>query len=436
MTKFRFSGLISALFLFLFQQGVAQKQNPDVVLVQKCINALSEVMMHDITSPPVASRDYAYSLIAFYEAARPSDSAYESYGGKLNGLKPLPGPDVNAKYDWLVAGAQAFYKTSFAFVFSKTMFQRSWDSIESNLHKRKVSSEVFARSVQFGNQVAQHILQWAGEDNYSHTRTLPRFTPGETDSTWKPTGPDYMDAIEPNWKLIRPLALKNSDQFLAPRPATYKSEEFMAECKEVFKVNQNPGSEENSIANFWDCNPYATTTIGHLMYSVKKITPGGHWIGITGIAIKERNQSLLKALTAYSIVSITIFDSFISAWDEKYRSDYLRPITAIHQLISPTWEPILQTPPFPEYPSAHSVISMASATILTHLYGENFHFIDYVEKPFGLPDRAFNSFYDAANEAAISRMYGGIHFREAIENGKIMGKSVGDYVLEKLASKN
>ncbi len=436
MINFRFSGLISLLLLFHFQNGNAQTQSKDVALAQQCINALSNVMIHDITSPPVSSRDYAYSLIAFYEAVRPGDSAYETYIGKLNGLKPLPKPGINDKYDWLLAGTQAFYKTGYAFVFSKDIFQKSWDSIQVKLRKRKVSPEVLKRSIQFGNLVADHILEWANGDNYTHTRTLPRFTPGESDSVWKPTGPDYMEAIEPNWNKIRTMALEVPNQFVIPRPASYKSEKFMAECKEIYEGSQDINSEENAIANFWDCNPYATKTVGHLMYSIKKITPGGHWIGITGIAVKKSNQSLVKALAAYSMVSIAIFDGFIAVWDEKFRSTYIRPITAIHQLISPTWEPILQTPPFPEYLSAHSVISMAAAVVLTHFYGDNFHFTDNVEKPFGLPERSFSSFTQAADEAAISRMYGGIHFREAIENGKVMGENVGDYVLEKITEPN
>ena len=142
---------------------------------------------------------------------------------------------------------------------------------------------------------------------------------------------------------------------------------------------------------------------------------------------------MADALYAYSLVSVEIFDAIISCWDEKYRNNYIRPVTAIQQLISPVWQPLLQTPPFPEYPSGHSVISNTAATILTRLYGDNFHYTDDVEKPYGLPARSFTSFFAAAEEAAISRLYGGIHFREAIENGKSMGKYVGNNVLEKLA---
>ena len=171
------------------------------------------------------------------------------------------------------------------------------------------------------------------------------------------------------------------------------------------------------------------------MYSVKKISPAGHWVGITGVAVRKRKQNLVEALYAYSLVSVTIYDAVIACWDEKFRSNYIRPVTAIQQLLSPVWEPHLQTPPFPEYPSGHSVISNASAVILSGIYGDDFHFVDDVEISYGLPRRSFKSFYQAADEAAISRMYGGIHFREAIEYGKDLGRNVGSYVRQKLKLK-
>ncbi len=429
MTKFRFSIFISISLVCLFQSG--QAQNQDTHLVHRCVDALTEVMVHDITSPPVASRDYVYPLIAFYEAVCPGDPGFKSFAGKLNGLQTLPKPTPGVEYDWMVAGAEAFYKTGYAFVFSKDIFQKSWDSIDRELHKKPVSALIYERSVQFGDQVAAHILQWARQDNYIHTRTLPRFTPGKKPGMWQPTGPDFMEAIEPYWNQIRPMTLTKADQFLLPPPVPFNSEKFKQESKEVYETARNLTDEQRAQASFWDCNPFATQTVGHLMYSIKKVSPGGHWIGITGIAVTGKKQNLVQALYAYSLVSIAIFDVIIAAWDEKYRSNYIRPITAIQQSIAPEWQPVLQTPPFPEYVSGHSVISMASAVVLTELFGDHFHYTDNVEEAYGLPDRSFNSFLDAANEAAISRLYGGIHFREAIENGKLLGRNVGNLVLER-----
>jgi PAP2 superfamily len=428
MTRFRYSGLISLLFLAGSFRAGAQMKEAD--LIDRSLHALSEVLINDITSPPVASRDYAYPLIAFYEVARNADTSYRSYAGQLNELGAVPTPLKDQPYDWLVAGATAFYKTAYAFVFSKEMFKVMWAGIDADLKARKVTPAIFERSVQYGQQVADHILLWAKGDNYGHTRTLPRFTPDTQPGTWKQTGPDYMEAVEPNWKRIRPMTLSKPDLFTIPGPAAFTSEEFKKEVQDVYDAGNKLTTKQKAIANFWDCNPFATQTVGHMMYSVKKISPAGHWMGITGVAVRQKRMNLVQALQAYSLVSVAIFDVIISAWDEKYRSNYIRPVTAIQQSISPTWQPLLQTPPFPEYPSGHSVISNASATILTGIFGSNFHYTDDVEKPFGLAARSFTSFFAAADEAAISRFYGGIHFREAIENGKLMGRMVGEYVLK------
>jgi hypothetical protein len=434
MIRSKFSGLISGLF-FLFISQVAGAQNKDGQVPGQCLRVLTDVMIHDITSPLVASRDYAYSMIAFYEAARYADSNYLSYGGQLNGLKSLPVPSAKLQYDWQTAGTAAFYKTGYAFVFSKDIFQKDWDLLQTLLKKRAVPKEVYDRSVAFGEQIAAHILAWAKEDNYIHTRTLPRFTPSKEPGTWQQTAPDYMEAIEPNWNQIRPMVLAKPDEISIPLPAAFKSEKFMAACKEVYEAKKKLTKDQNRAANFWDCNPFATRTVGHLIYSIKKVSPGGHWMGISSIATNKTKQPLVPALATYSLVSVALFDAFIACWDIKFKINYIRPVTAIQQFIDPSWEAVLQTPPFPEYPSGHSVISMASAVVLTSIYGSQFGYTDNSEKPYGVENRSFHSFYDAANEAAMSRLYGGIHFREAIENGSALGKKIGEYVVKRVTLK-
>lgn len=430
MIKRKFFVSISFSFFVFIQLGMAQ--NEDTKLVLQSVDALTDVMVNDITSPPVASRGYVYPIIAFYETVAAGNPGYKSFAGRLNGLSILPKPLPNLQYDWLVAGETAYYTTANAFVFSKEMFKKNWNKITVALHNRPDSQQVFDRSVKFGEKVAASILAWAKQDNYIYTRTLPRFTPSSAAGIWKPTGPDFMEAIEPYWNQLRPMTLTNAAQFLLPAPIPFNSQKFLDAQREVYEIGIHLTPKQRAEANFWDCNPFATTTVGHLMYSIKKMSPGGHWMGITGIAVMNKKLDLIETLQTYSLVSIAIFDVIIACWDEKYRSNYIRPITAIQQSIAPKWQPELQTPPFPEYVSGHSVISMASAVVLTALLGDNLHYIDNVEVPYGLPTRPFNSFVDAANEAAISRLYGGIHFREAIENGKLMGKNVAEYVLEKL----
>jgi hypothetical protein len=421
------SGLISFVWV---ASGSAQGQK-DARMVEKSLHALTETMIRDITSPPVSSRTYMYSLISFYEAARPGDPSFKTFAGQLNGLdaSAIPRPESGQTYDWFVAGAAAFHKTAHTLVFSKDLFESMYDSAQ--IRTRPVSKEVYERSVRFGEAVSAAVIKWAANDGYAYTRTLSRFTPSKDSSKWKQTGPDYMEAVEPHWDQIRSATLTKSHEFSIPEPAVYGSPEFAKEYREVYNTSKSMTADQMATAKFWDCNPYATQTVGHLMYSIKKLSPGGHWIGITSIVIGKSGVGLTKALYTYSLVSMALFDGFIAAWDEKYRTNYLRPITAIQQSFAPTWQPLLQTPPFPEYPSAHSVISMASATVLTALYGDHFHYTDSVERAFGLEPRSFASFKQAAAEAAMSRLYGGIHFREAVENGEAMGSKVGSQIVQK-----
>jgi hypothetical protein len=290
-------------------------------------------------------------------------------------------------------------------------------------------------------KVADHIAQWMDKDNYKQTRTMPKFTVDTDDpSRWQPTPPAYMDGIEPHWNKIRPFVMDSASQFKPAPPPPFSREEgsdFYNEVREVYETSEKitaigDESEEVQIAKFWDCNPYVSVTRGHLMFATKKITPGAHWIGITKIACRKAGFDLDDTIYAYTKTSMTIFDGFISCWDEKYRSNLIRPETLINQHFDDNWKPILQTPPFPEYSSGHSVVSGAASVVLTDIFGEDFYFEDDTELPYGLPVRTFNSFKEAAYEAAISRMYGGIHYRTAVEIGVEQGMSLGQYVVDNL----
>ena len=253
-----------------------------------------------------------------------------------------------------------------------------------------------------------------------------------------------MDGIEPHWNKIRPFFLDSAAQFKPIPPPAFSMDEdspFYKELKEVYdtsnRITENGDtSEEVAIAKFWDCNPYVSVTRGHLMFATKKITPGAHWIGITKIACRKTESDFEETVFAYTKTSMAIADAFISCWDEKYRSNLIRPETLINQHIDENWVPILQTPPFPEYTSGHSVVSGAAATALTDIFGDNFSFDDDTELPYGLPTRSFESFNQAADEAAISRMYGGIHYRAAVEVGVGQGRALGALLIDKIKMKS
>jgi hypothetical protein len=143
----------------------------------------------------------------------------------------------------------------------------------------------------------------------------------------------------------------------------------------------------------------------------------------------------MRTAEAYALTALALADGFISCWDEKYRSCLVRPETVINLYIDPDWRPILQTPSFPEYTSGHSVVSGAASTVLTALFGEPFAYVDSTEIPFGLPARAYPSFRAAAEEAAMSRFYAGIHYRPSVERGLAQGRAVGQSVLDRLVTR-
>jgi hypothetical protein len=247
-----------------------------------------------------------------------------------------------------------------------------------------------------------------------------------------------MDAVEPNWAMIRPFVMDTASQFRPEAAYAYDTTHvsaFMKDAREVYDVSKALTPEQREITAFWDCNPYVMNVRGHAMFASKKITPGGHWMSIVAIAARKSDADALRSAEAYARTAVALADGFISSWDEKFRSNVIRPESMINTYIDPAWEPLLQTPPFPEYTSGHSVISTAAAVVLTEQFGDRFAFTDSTELEYGLPVRSFSSFEQAAAEAAISRLYGGIHYRRAIEQGVKQGRKVGQLVLARVQTR-
>ncbi|HFB99353.1 MAG TPA: phosphatase PAP2 family protein [Phaeodactylibacter sp.] len=431
-----------AIILVIFLVG-CQNQNYNPNFQQDAANAdyihrsmkkLTDVIVHDIISPPVAARDYAYPSIAAYEALLPAYPTHRSFAGQLNGLTDIPKPDADKEYCFPLASVHALLKTGESFIFDVVQiedFRRDlYLEMDSVLNMPK---DVFDRSIEYGEKVANHILDWSKKDNYNESRSFPKYeVPFDNPGLWKPTPPDFMDGIEPHWNKIRPFVLKDLKMFVPDPPtefSTKKGSKFYKETMEVHDVVSKGTQEQKEIAMFWDCNPFVSTHNGHAMFATKKISPGGHWIGISQVAAKKSNANIMQTIEAYTMVSVALHDAFIACWDEKYRSNLVRPETVINTFFDKDWKPLLQTPPFPEHTSGHSVISAASALVLTKLYGDNFAYTDDVEVEYGLKARSFTSFVNASEEAAISRLYGGIHYRPAIVKGVTQGKKVGKYVL-------
>jgi len=444
MKQLKFTALNLKKISLVIAFGAMSSCTPDQPIVvrssdfQSSVDQVTSIMVHDIFSPPVASRIYAYPNIAAYEILAQSNQGMRSLTQSIKHLKPIP-LAKDSTVNLALAALIAHMDLSKSLVFSEERMEHYRDSLYTLWSKQNKSE--FSQSKEYGLAVAQHIKLWMNTDQYNQTRTMPKFTViTEDPSRWQPTPPAYMDGIEPHWNKIRPFILDSASQFKPVPPPAFsleKNSDFYKELMEVYDTSkrieaEGDASQEIQMAQFWDCNPYVSVTRGHLMFATKKITPGAHWMGITKIACNKTQLDFRQTVSAYTHTSLAIFDAFISCWDEKYRSNLIRPETLINQYIDENWKPVLQTPPFPEYTSGHSVVSGAASTVLTEIFGPDFSFDDDTEVPYGLPIRSFNSFEQAAQEAAISRMYGGIHYRAAIEVGLQQGISIGRKLSESL----
>ena len=417
----------------------SRPRQPEAELLHAAMHQLSSVMVYDIFSPPQASRVYAYASVAAYEALRPGHPGYHTFAGQLNGLAPLPTPEPKAEYSLPLASVHAFMTVGRALTFSRARMDSLRTAMDERVRSSGISGPVYERSIAYGDTVAKHILAWASNDRFLQTRGYPKYTVTASPGRWVPTPPAYMDAIEANWAVLRPFVMDSSTQFRPASPPPFDTAQgsaFLTGVKEVLETSRRLTDEKRAIAAFWDCNPYVMHVQGHAMFATKKITPGGHWMGIVGIASRRADADLMQSSEAYARTAIAMADAFIGTWDEKYRSSVVRPETVINAYLDERWEPLLQTPPFPEYPSGHSTVSTAAATVLTQLYGTPFAFADSSEVDFGLPVRSFPSFEAAAAEAAISRLYGGIHYRPAIEEGAVLGRKVGKLVISRVVTRD
>jgi PAP2 superfamily len=403
--------------------------------ISHVISYMTDLMIHDITNPPLAARFFSYTCLAGYEIASQNDRSLKKMSGVLNGYPELRKPDSITNYDNQLAALLAMMETAKKLQPSGKLFDNYEQRFLDSCRQAGYADDVVENSKNYAQAISKQVLSYAKADGYNKISNLPRYTPLDKEGYWYPTPPAYIAAVEPYFKTVRSFTLDSSSQF-KPRPpvpfSKSKNAAFYKMMQDNYKEIINQSEEHKEIAAFWDCNPFAVQDNGHLMIGLKKISPGAHWLGITGIACEKAKKNFSDAMQIYTLVSVSLMDAFICCWDEKYRSNRIRPETAIRKYIDPTWYPLLQTPPFPEYTSGHSTISAASSVILTYYLGPSFSFRDSVEDKYGLQPRSFTSFQQAADEAAISRFYGGIHYMDANTNGKEQGRLVGEWVLRKM----
>ena len=426
--------IFSLLLCFCLLQAKPQTAvRNDVMELRTAVNELSLILLHDIFSAPAAGRIYAYCTAAAYEAAYNSPSGDSSLFGRLNDFPVVTAPETE-NTDQHLAALFAFYFTAHHFIYSQMRVEHLIDSLSLRYGRFMVAEEVAAARI-YGQLVADEVTGWADGDGYLTTRTWPRYSLLQTPGAWQPTPPDFSDAIEPWWGSLRTMCVDSAGWYPVAPPAVFSTDStsvFYRQAMAVYLTGGELTAEQQLIARFWDDNPFAIDFEGHMQLGIKKISPAGHWLNITSDAIASANAGFDEALIAFTAVSVAMHDAFICCWKTKYTYNTIRPETYINTYISERWKPFIQTPPFPEYTSGHSTISAAAATILTLIFGGQFSFTDRSETDYDLPARHFNSFQEAADEASMSRFYGGIHFMPALEQGADQGRAIGSFTAFKL----
>lgn len=407
----------------------------DPLLYCKTVKKLNDVVLYNNFPPVIASRNYAYANIAAYECMVAGDSTYQTLSGQITHLPPMPQPQSGQPIDFNLAALLSFVKVGNAVTFPEGVLMDYYNELKETARKKGMPKEVLKNTVAFSDTISATIMKWSKGDNYAQTRSAERFTLTAQEGRWVPTPPAYSQAMEPHWCDIRTLALDSCNQFAPPPPPRYdmnKNSAFYKELMEVKTVADSLTDDQKHIADFFDDNPFNLHVKGHVMYATKKFSPPGHWMNIVGIAAEKAGADFSTTVAAYTGTSIALFDGFIACWKTKFTENSIRPETVINKFIDPNWQPYLQTPPFPSYVSGHSVISAASAEIMTHYFGDNFAYTDTSGLEFGIANRSFKSFREAALEASWSRLYGGIHFRSDLEVGNEMGKQIGSFIVEQI----
>jgi hypothetical protein len=378
-------------------------------------------------TPPVAARAFGYAGVTLYESVHPGLDGRRSLAGRLNGLATTPHVGRDTAYLWPeVANAALAHVVRLLFPVAPTAQLAAIDALEGafrSAYEAGTPPGVIARSRQRGRDVADAIFEWSRTDggHAGYLRNFPAdYTPPTGPGLWVPTAPGFQRALQPSWGANRSFVAGTDSTGHPGAPTEFSTDpasQCFADALEVYDTVNRLEPEQVEIARFWSDDPGLTAT------------PPGHSMAIAGQVLRDRGAGLDVAAETFAKVGVAVADAFIACWRVKYEYNVLRPITYVTDVIDPAWGNTLPlgTPPFPEYTSGHSVQSAAAATVLADLFG-TVAFTDRTHDERGLPARTFTSFHDAAAEAAISRLYGGIHFQPAIERGLDQGRAIGELV--------
>ena len=405
------------------------------LLYCKTVKKLNDVVLENNFPPMIATRNYVYANIAAFECVAAGDDNYISLAGQIKHMPAMPKP-ATKDIDFSLAALFAFTKVGNAVTFPEGSLMGYYSQLKKMADSIGMSSAVLKNTIAFSDSIVAAIMAWSKKDHYAQLRTAERYTvlynvPGR----WIPTPPMYGTAVEPHWKEMRAMVMDSCSQFRPIVPPAFDpksgNSDYYKALMEVKTIGENLTDEQKHIADFWDDNPFKLNVVGHVNFVTKKFSPPGHWMNIVGIGAKAAHADFKTTVAAYAETAIALFDAFISCWDEKFRSNYVRPETEINK-IDENWHPYIQTPPFPSYTSGHATNSAAAAEVMTYWFGDNLSFTDTSLLEFGIKNREVKSFRAAAQEAAMSRLYGGIHYRFDNENGLAAGKRLGQYICSKL----
>ncbi len=412
--------------------------NPE--LFSQTVHELNTVVMGNNFPPMVAARNYVYAAIAAYEvmvSGHPDE--YQSLVGQVKGLKSISLPAADKNADLELAALLAYMKVGEAVTFPEGSMQVYKDSILKVARDKGLPSETEKASQVLADSVSASIIRWSKKDNYLETRGAEKYTVLDIPGRWIPTPPLYASAAEPHWMEIRPMVIDSAGVFAPPPPPDFnitdKKSKYYSEVMAIKNAVDSLTPEQKHIAEFWDDNPFKMNVTGHVMYGSKKFSPSGHWMSVIGIAAKTAKADYPTTVYAFAKTSIALFDAFIECWYVKYKYNTVRPETVINKYLDANWRPYLQTPAFPEYTCGHSTISSSAAEALTSVFGDHFAYTDSTELEFGIKNRSFKSFRDAALENNWARFYGGLHFHNSCIISTDIGSKVGQMVADRLKMK-
>jgi hypothetical protein len=378
-------------------------------------------------TPPVQSRAYGYMGIALYEALVAGMPDHRSIAGQLNGIGALPDPK-GVPYNWPLVANAAMSEVMRGLWGDQT--NRAADNIaDLNALEASFASQyavdmppgIAKLSTDFGHSVGAAVFATSrddGEDRSYLTNFPTSYSPPTGAGLWVPTAPGQA-AMQPFWGATAGTFVLSNSAECDPGPPLPYSEQpgsaFYNEANLDYQISKTLTPEQTTIAQYWADGP---GTIGG----------PGHSIAIVGAVVTQQHANLAQAAEAYARAGIADADAVTGVWSAKYRYNLIRPVTYIRRVIDPSWNTLLPTPPFPEYVAGHSGQSAAAMAALEGQFGQNVAFVDHAHDADGFAPRSFNSIFAAAEEAGMSRLYGGIHFHSGNLNGRALGRCVAERV--------